>query len=110
MAALTEPGHKGKIYNLTGPQALTHAEMADRLSAAIGRRIAFVDTSPEAMHDTLLSVGFPVWQADELLEEYAHYRLNEAAAVTPDVHNAIGKDSGVAEYRNDFCRGTPQVA
>lgn len=92
VAALTETGHEGKIYDLTGPQALTHAEMADRLSAAIGRRIAFVDISPEAMCDTLLGVGFPVWQADGLLEDYAHYRRNEAATVMSGVHNAIAKE------------------
>lgn len=92
VAALTEAGHEGKIYELTGPQALTHAEMAEHLSTALNRRIAFVDTLPEAMHDTLLSVGFPVWQADGLLEEYALYRRNEAAAVTSGVHDAIGKD------------------
>ena len=45
----------------------------------LGRRIAFVDTSPEAMYDTLLSVGFPIWQAEGLLEEYKLYRRNEAA-------------------------------
>ena len=92
VAALTEAGHEGKIYELTGPQALTHAEMAERLSAVLGRRITFVDISPEAMRDTLLGLGFPVWQADGLLEDYAHYRRNEAAAVKPGVHNAIGKD------------------
>jgi len=31
VAALTETGHEGKIYDLTGPQALTHAVMAERL-------------------------------------------------------------------------------
>lgn len=91
VASLTETGHEGKIYDLTGPQALTHAEMADRLSNALGRQIAFVDVSPEAMHDMLLSVGFPLWQADGLLEEYAHYRRNEAAVVASGVHDAIGK-------------------
>jgi uncharacterized protein YbjT (DUF2867 family) len=39
VAALTEPGHEGKIYDLTGPRALTHAEMAEGLSEALGRRI-----------------------------------------------------------------------
>jgi uncharacterized protein YbjT (DUF2867 family) len=92
VASLTETGHEGKIYDLTGLQALTHAEMADRLSHALGRQIAFVDVSPEAMHDMLLSVGFPLWQADGLLEEYAHYRRNEAAVVASGVHDAIGKD------------------
>ena len=91
VASLTETGHEGKIYDLTGPQALTHAEMADRLSNAFGRRIAFVDVSPLAMHDMLLSVGFPLWQADGLLEEYAHYRRNGAAVVASGVHDAIGK-------------------
>jgi hypothetical protein len=44
------------------------------------------------MHDTLLSVEFPKWQADGLLEEYALYRRNEAAAVMSGVHEAIGKE------------------
>lgn len=92
VAALTETGHEGKIYDLTGPQALTHTEMAERLSNALGRQIAFVDVSPKAMHDTLLSAGFPVWQADGLLEDYAHYRRNEAAAIASGVHDAIGKN------------------
>jgi uncharacterized protein YbjT (DUF2867 family) len=92
VTALTETGHEGKIYDLTGPQALTHAEMAEHLSAALGRRITFVDISPEAMRDTLLSVGFPVWQADGLIEDYAHYRRHEAAAVTSGVKDAIGKE------------------
>jgi uncharacterized protein YbjT (DUF2867 family) len=91
VAALTESGHKGKCYELTGPQALTHAEMAERLSRALGRQVAFVDILPEAMRDALLGVGFPVWQADGLLEEYTLYRRGAAAAVTSGVRDAIGK-------------------
>jgi uncharacterized protein YbjT (DUF2867 family) len=91
VAALTETGHEGKVYDLTGSQALTHTEMAERLSAVLGRQIAFVDIPPEAMRDTLLGVGFPVWQADGLLEDYAHYRRNEAAAIASGVQEAIGK-------------------
>src|SRR5215813_10307534 len=34
-AALTEDSHEGKTYNLTGPEALTHREMADKLSDAL---------------------------------------------------------------------------
>ncbi len=92
VAALTETGHEGKTYDLTGPQALTHAQMAEYLSTALGRRIAFVDISPEVMRDTLLSVGFPLWQADGLLEDYAHYRRNEAEAIASGVRDAIGKE------------------
>src|SRR5918997_1802812 len=71
VAALTQPGHEGKSYELTGPQALTHAEMAETLSEALGRQVAFVDIPPEAMRDAVLGLGFPEWQADGLVEDYA---------------------------------------
>ncbi len=92
VAALTEPGHEGKTYDLTGFEALTHAEMAEHLSTALGRKIAFIDVSPEAMHDALLGVGFPLWQADGLIEEYAHYRRNEAAEVTSGIQDATSQN------------------
>ena len=37
--ALCEPGHEGKTYDITGPEALTHVEMAGRLSETLGRRV-----------------------------------------------------------------------
>ena len=89
-AALTEPGHEGRIYDLTGPEALTHAEMAASLSDAVGRPIAFVDVPPEAMRSALLGAGLPPWQADGLIEDYAHYRRGEASAVAPGVRDATG--------------------
>ena len=45
-AALTRLGHEGRTYTLTGPAALTHAEMAAGLSEATGHPIAFVDVPP----------------------------------------------------------------
>src|ERR671921_842260 len=103
VAALTESGHEGKIYELTGPQALTHAQMAEGLSEALGRRVSFVDIPPEAMRDALLGVGLPVWQADGLLEDYAHYRRGEAAAVTSGVRDAIGKaPRSFDEFARDY--------
>ena len=90
-AALTETGHEGKIYDLTGPQALSHSEVAHYLSDAIGRKITFVDIPPETMLETLLSVHFPTWQAQGLIEDYAHYQRDEASVVTSELQNATGK-------------------
>lgn len=55
-AVLTEPHHGGRTYDPTGPDALTHAEMAAHLSDAIGRRITFVDVPSEAMRCELASL------------------------------------------------------
>jgi uncharacterized protein YbjT (DUF2867 family) len=103
VAALTESGHEGKLYDLTGPQALTHAEMAEGLSKALGRQVAFVDIPPEAMRDVLLGFGVPVWQADGLIEDYAHYRRGEASAVTSGVRDATGKaPRSFEEFARDY--------
>ena len=92
VATLTQAGHEGAIYDLTGPQALTHAEMAAQLSQAVGREIAFVDVSPQDMRASLLQIGFPVWQADGLLEEYAQWSQSEAAGVESGVRDATGQE------------------
>lgn len=91
VAALTESGHESKIYNLTGPEALTHAEMAEHLSTALGRQITFMDISPAAMREAVIGFGMPEWQADGLLEDYAHYRRDEASEIASGVRDATGK-------------------
>lgn len=103
MAALTEAGYEGKIYDLTGPQALTHTEMADQLFTAVGRQITFVDISPEAMGYAMLGLGFPGWQVKGLLEDYAHYRRNEAAVVASGVQEAISREPhSFREFAHDY--------
>ena len=102
-AALVERGHEGKVYDLTGPAALTHAEMATQLSSALGREVAFVDVSPEVMRAELLRAGFPQWQADGLLEDYAHYRRGEASKVTSGVKDATGTSPRTfADFARDY--------
>jgi len=91
------------LYDLTGPAALTHAEMATQLSSALGREVAFVDVSPEVMRAELLRAGFPQWQADGLLEDYAHYRRGEASKVTSGVKDATGTSPRTfADFARDY--------
>jgi len=102
-AALIERGHEGKVHDLTGSAALTHAEMAAQLSSALGREVAFVDVSPEVMRAELLRAGFPEWQADGLIEDYAHYRRGEASEVTLGVKDATGMSPRTfAEFARDY--------
>jgi uncharacterized protein YbjT (DUF2867 family) len=101
--SLTEPGHEGRTYDLTGPQALTHSEMAERLSDALGRRVEFVDVPPDAMRGALIGVGLPPWQADGLLEDYAHYRRGEASAVASGVQDVTGQAArSFADFARDY--------
>jgi uncharacterized protein YbjT (DUF2867 family) len=90
--ALTTSQHDNKTYSLTGPEAVTFGGMASQLSAAVGRTIRFVDVPTEAMRESLTTLGFPAWQADGLLEEFAMYRRGEAAAVEAGMWEALGRE------------------
>ena len=89
-AALTSNSHEGKVYDVTGPEALTHTEIAVHLSEALSKQITFTDIPEAAMRSALAGLGVPQWQADGLVEDYAHYRRGEAAAVSTAVQDVTG--------------------
>lgn len=101
-AVLTQAGHEGATYTLTGPAAVTHAEMAAALGAALGREITFTDVPPEAFAESLRGV-LPPWQLEGLLEDYAHYRRGEAAMVSPAVAEVTGHPAtDFAQFARDY--------
>jgi uncharacterized protein YbjT (DUF2867 family) len=89
-AALTSNSHEGKVYDVTGPEALTHPDIAVHLSEALGKQITFTDIPEAAMRSALAGLGVPPWQADGLVEDYAHYRRGEAAAISSAVQDVTG--------------------
>lgn len=106
---LTQPDHDGKTYALTGPEALTHLQMAEKLSSALKQPVRFESVSPEAMRDALFAAGFPAWQVDGLIEDYAHYERGEASQVTSDVVNVTSQlphsfDDFAHDYASKFLR------
>jgi len=89
--ALTESGHEGKTYEITGPEALTHAQAAAKLGAVIGKTVNYVSVAPEQFKATLLQYGVPEWMADGLNELYAYYVADKASRVTDTVERVAGK-------------------
>src|SRR5690606_25180717 len=87
--ALTASAPMG-IQTLTGPEALTHSELAAHLSSATGHVIRFEDTPPAAFGEMLTGI-LPPWQAEGLLEDYAHYARGEAADISSAVPDALGR-------------------
>lgn len=88
---LTSPGHEGKIYPLTGPQALTMAGVAEKLSAATGKPIRYVNVPPEAARQAQLAAGMPPYLADALFELFAERRNGKEAKVWPDAAVLLGR-------------------
>jgi uncharacterized protein YbjT (DUF2867 family) len=89
--ALTESGHEGKTYPLTGPEALTMAEVAEKLSAATGNDIRYVDVAPEEAKKARLAAGVPEYTADALDELFAERRKGKESRVYPVFEEIIGR-------------------
>ena len=63
---LRDGGHEGERLAMTGPEALTMTEVADRISTAIGKRVRYVPVSREIRRQALVANGLPSWLADAL--------------------------------------------
>ncbi len=82
---MVSTGHLGKIYTLTGPNAIPVEEVALAMGHAAGNAITYVEITDDAARQRMLAAGKSPWQADGLLELYAFYRTGKAQMVTEDV-------------------------
>src|SRR5262249_23663630 len=103
--ALTESGHEGRTYTITGPAAVTHTEMAAAIGEAIGRPVAFIGGSFDVFAGALKAGGVPAWQVDGIVEDYSHYARGEAETISPHVREVTGADPrDVCEFAKDYAR------
>jgi uncharacterized protein YbjT (DUF2867 family) len=91
---LTAPGdsHLGQRYTLTGPESLSHGDVARILSGTLEREVRFVDVPGEAFCQAGVQAGLPPWFADLLTDAYLRvFATGGAARVTEDVPRLLGR-------------------
>ncbi|MBR9824485.1 MAG: NAD(P)H-binding protein [Alphaproteobacteria bacterium] len=90
VASLTEPGHEGQVYELTGPRLLSFAEAAEILSQASGRRVTHLPVSFDDFHAHLAkSAGEPFARTVTDIARETFDGRN--AHVTGGVERALGR-------------------
>jgi uncharacterized protein YbjT (DUF2867 family) len=100
---LIEDRHDGKTYTLTGPAALSNAEVAQILSDDLGREIRYVDLSPSQFKQALLANGVSEWSADAMVDLQRLYREGGASAVTSDVERLLNrKPTSFEQFSRDY--------
>jgi uncharacterized protein YbjT (DUF2867 family) len=90
-AALTEDGHSGRSYEVTGPQALSFADAVDIIANAAGRPVRFVGTA-EAYADAMSALGVPGEQTQDEIESFAGLRRLGDQGPTGDVRQVTGRE------------------
>jgi len=98
---LSSTGHEGRAYSLTGPEALTNTQVAEKLSLVLARTIHYVDVPPDDFKKTLLTTGMPDWSVNALLDLQRLYREGGASMVDPTVERLTGRK---AISFDDFAR------
>lgn len=101
VAALTEDGHAGRVYELTGPRLLTFAEAAAEIADAAGRPIRYVQILPEAFAAGVAEMGLPeeiAWLLNYLFSTVLDGRN---ASLEDGVQRALGREP--RDFA-DFCR------
>jgi len=92
VAALTQDGHAGQIYELTGPRLLTLAEAAAEISKAAGREIRYVPVSAEEYAATAARQGVPGEVIDLLTYLFGEVLDGRNAHLADGVRRALGRE------------------
>jgi uncharacterized protein YbjT (DUF2867 family) len=101
-AALTGAGEDGQTYVITGPEAITWAEVAAHLSSATERKVEFVDVPDEGARQALVAAGLPEFVGEQLISIFGLLRQGVAEHVTDGVYALTGSGArSFAEFARD---------
>lgn len=90
-------------FDLTGPRALDHAEVAAILTQATGKPIGFTDITPEAMLQGLLGAGLPPAYAEFLVLILGYFKAGYAERTTDAVQQITGQaPRTIEQYAKDY--------
>jgi NAD(P)H dehydrogenase (quinone) len=114
VTVMTENGHEGRTYDVTGPEALTLAETAEQLSSVTGRKISYQPQTPhevralrnasrldewEANRQALTGSGITDYEVEVWISHYLQIATGEAAIVSDTVPSLTGHQAQtLADY------------
>lgn len=96
LVALTRPGHTGKRYDLSGPEAVTFDTLARVLARVIGRPVRYVDLPAEEAEAEMQALGISAWHARSIVRDYQAYGRG-LSCVTTTVTELLGRPARSVE-------------
>jgi uncharacterized protein YbjT (DUF2867 family) len=89
---LTQPGHVGKKYVLTGGEAMSYRQAAEIIGATIGKPVRFVDESPDQARARRVREGLPPAVVESALAISAYQRAGgKTVTITTTVADLTGR-------------------
>jgi uncharacterized protein YbjT (DUF2867 family) len=105
VAALTEDGHAGRVYEVTGPRLLTFAGAVAEIARATGRDVRYVTVPDAAYAEGLAAAGVPDDIAQLLMDLFTEVLDGRNASLADGVQQALGRPPrDFAAYAADVAR------
>lgn len=89
---LTEAGHEGKAYDITGPEQLSYHDIARILSEVSGHPVKYQDISPATARQAMLGMGLPEFVADAINQLMDQLRAGQYARTTSVIKDVAKKE------------------
>lgn len=90
-AILTSDGaHDGETYDVTGPESISLQQIADEFSLVTGKRIAYVNETPEEAWASRGASGAADWQIAAWVSTYLQIAAGELDIVSDNVPRITG--------------------
>lgn len=103
--ALTEPGHENQAYPVTGPEALSGAELGTILTEIAGHTVNYVPISLDQAKQAMTSMGMPEMLAEAMNELYALAPAGHLAGVLDTVEKVTGRPGrSFRQFAQDHAR------
>ncbi len=83
--------HRGRTYDLTGPEALTLTEVAETITRVTGREARFENETLDEAYESRAAYNAPRWQTDAWVSTYTAIAAGEVADVSGDVERVTGR-------------------
>ncbi len=88
---LTDDAHLNKSYDLTGPEALSLAQVAEKFSSVLGREIRYVAQPVEDFRKILTQVGLPEWRVNAVCDEFRLLSDKASMETTNTIQQLLGR-------------------
>ncbi|MGW6449287.1 NmrA family NAD(P)-binding protein [Lentzea sp. NPDC055074] len=92
VVALTQPGHHGRTYDLSGPEALSFPDVLARISEVTGKPVRYVDIAAEEFTEALRGHGYSDEIADLVTMLVVLIREGKEAHVADGVQRVLGRE------------------
>jgi uncharacterized protein YbjT (DUF2867 family) len=88
---LTGEGKPGEALDITGPEAITHRQVADTLAEVLSKQVKYIDMPGDNFKAAMAESGVPEWLATDLVTLQDLSKQGHLATVSDAVHEVTGR-------------------